>query len=146
MAEQRGFRFVDRCDILSLDGLGLSHYGDCALVLRESMIAHRASVFEENSSIFARRWGYEALPPGYRAVWKNRGRVAVAKLADGIEVSSSEKDFPNLLLRCGAVPGEDHFVEVKEIVLFDTSPSAKTLLLAFEHDLAKASVELRILS
>jgi hypothetical protein len=38
-----------RFGALSLDGLGVSNYGECFIVLRTDMIAHRASVFEENS-------------------------------------------------------------------------------------------------
>jgi len=37
---------------LSLDGTGLSHYGECSMTLRSAMIEHRASVFEENSIVF----------------------------------------------------------------------------------------------
>jgi len=37
---------------LSLDDKGLINWGECSLVLRDDMIAHRATVFEENSILF----------------------------------------------------------------------------------------------
>ena len=37
---------------LSLDGVGLENYGDCSMTLKDSIIAHRATVFDENSVIF----------------------------------------------------------------------------------------------
>lgn len=55
---------------LSLDGAGLSNYGACSIVLRNDMIAHRASVFEENSVLFTERHRVAMkkgkVPHGYR--------------------------------------------------------------------------------
>ena len=36
-----------RFGALSLDGFGISNYGECFIILRTDMIAHRASVFEK---------------------------------------------------------------------------------------------------
>lgn len=62
---------------LSLDGTGLSNYGSCSIVLRNDMIAHRASVFEENSVTFTERHRVAMkkgkVPHGYRAPWADRG-------------------------------------------------------------------------
>lgn len=46
------FRKEIRFAALTLDGAGLPRFGECFLVLRTEMIAHRASVFEENSVLF----------------------------------------------------------------------------------------------
>lgn len=100
---------------LSLNGHGLSHYGDCFLVLKEAMIAHRATVFEENSILFLDRLEIkltEEIPAGYRALWQERGRLAVAKLAGQIGPHTVEADFPALLMSDGDIPEEDRFVEV----------------------------------
>lgn len=81
----------------------------------------------------------------------------MAKLADEIEASSAEDDFPELLLRCGAVPEKDQFVEVhiwgplsvyclESVLLLEMPPWTRTLLLAFASDLARADVKLRISS
>ena len=100
---------------LSLNRRGLSHYGDCYLVLKENMIAHRATVFEENSVVFMHRRQVPItgeLPTGYRAIWQDRGRLAVAKLAASISPNTVTADFPTLLLRDGKKPEDDQFVEV----------------------------------
>ncbi len=102
---------------LSLDGLGLMSYGDCCWVLREEMIAYRASVFEENSVMFMERHGVRIsdaneLPPGHRAPWEERAKLCVAKLADRIDDSTGPGAFPELLLRQGTTSEDDEFVEV----------------------------------
>lgn len=104
---------------LSLDSLGLVAYGDCFWVLRDEMIAHRASVFEENSVTFLARQGIRIqltqapkLPAGYRATWAERSKLCVAKLGGKIGEGTKANDFPKLLLRQGSTPEEDEFVEV----------------------------------
>lgn len=101
---------------LSLDGLGISHYGECTLVLRDEMIAHRASVFEENSGIFMERHNIKIseaheLPLGYRAVWEDRGKLGIAKLAGRLRPETKLEDFPGILQRDGKTSEEDEFVE-----------------------------------
>ncbi len=102
---------------LSLDGLGLMSYGDYAWVLREDMISHRASVFEENSVIFMKRKdvrlaGASELPAGHRATWADRAKLCVAKLAPRIDGNTRPEALPELLLRQGSNPEKDEFVEV----------------------------------
>jgi len=101
---------------LSTDGGWLENYGDVALELAEHMIAHRATVFEENSALFferQRRSGVE--PPvvaGHRARWSDRGKLALAKHAKDLDEASTEGGFSQLLLHCGATSEDDVFVEV----------------------------------
>ena len=100
---------------LSLDSHGLSHYGDCFFVLKENMIAHRATVFEENTVVFMDRIKLPVtahLPAGFRAIWRDRGRLAVVKLADALVPDMTAGDFPSLLISNGAKPEDDQFVEV----------------------------------
>ncbi len=103
---------------LSLDGLGLMSYGEYAWVLRENMIAHRASVFEENSVMFMDRMDIrvadvDQLPKGHRATWQDRSKLCVAKLAAMIDSDTPAEAFPKLLLRQGSNSEEDdEFVEV----------------------------------
>jgi hypothetical protein len=106
-----GSRESIRFAALSLDGRGLPHYGDCSFVLQESMIAHRASVYEENSAVAMKKHAYEP-PPGYRATWEERGKLCVAKLGGGIQAATAPAELPGLLLQPGAAPEEDRFVEV----------------------------------
>jgi hypothetical protein len=96
---------------LSLNSVGVHSYGECSLVLREPLIAHRASVFEENSAVFLRARAYR-LSPGHRAAWAERSKLCVAKLAAEIQETMGSDDFPGVLLRQGAIPEEDHFIEV----------------------------------
>jgi len=102
---------------LTLDGFGLENYGDCSLLLKTPMIAHRASVFVENSVIFMRYHNVQAgndytVPLGYKAPWLSRGSLAVAKLASKITATTTANEFRALLLKSGADTEKDHFVEV----------------------------------
>lgn len=101
---------------LTLDEAGLDHYGDCSVILREECVAHRATVFEENSFVFMEKRNIgrtQAVPPGYRAVWQDRGRLSVAKLANKIDQQTQPGAFAALLLKNGHGTGEkDVFVEV----------------------------------
>lgn len=98
---------------LSLDGIGLRSYGECTFVLREDLIAHRTSVFEDNSAMFLRELKlHDKVPPGHRASWAERSKLCVAKLASRIHAAMTPADFPGLLLEQGATPEDDRFVEV----------------------------------
>lgn len=103
---------------LTLDGAGLPNFGECFLVLRTEMIAHRASAFEENSLLFFSKHfrpginELTRLPRGYRATWGERAKLCVAKLADRIDGGTGHGAYSGLLLRQGSTPDEDDFVEV----------------------------------
>lgn len=102
---------------LSLDGKGLSKFGECSFQLREEMIAHRASVLEENSVTFMERHGVKAsrnpnVPKGFQASWASRTEVCIAKLAARIDSSTSPNEYSGLLLRQGEPSEDDEFVEV----------------------------------
>jgi hypothetical protein len=104
---ERRIRFA----ALSLDGRGIERYGDCSLVVREALIEHRSTVFEDNSAVFLRDRGYR-LPPGRRATWEERSLLCVAKLARSIHTGTTPADFPGLLLHQGATAEDDRFIEV----------------------------------
>ncbi|MEN3325218.1 MAG: hypothetical protein V7638_25 [Acidobacteriota bacterium] len=102
---------------LSLDGVGLSSFGFCSIELRDDMIGHRASVFNENSVLFMERHGVKVsrkrdLPKGYRAVWGERGKLCTAKLAASIDSTTASNQYSRLLLAQGASPETHKFVEV----------------------------------
>lgn len=108
---QREIRFA----ALSLDSVGLSNYGDCSWVLREEMITHRTSVFEMNTTIFVRDnkiTGADELPKGYRAIWDDRAKLCVTKLAKKINSKTKPNEYQYLLLYQGATSADDDFVEV----------------------------------
>jgi len=106
-----GYKEKIRFAALSLDGLGLPHYGECTLVLREELIAHRASLLEDNSALLMKRLAYN-LPEGWRAAWPDRAVLCVAKLTERLQPGTQEAEFAALLLRPGARPEDDEFVEV----------------------------------
>jgi hypothetical protein len=101
---------------LTLDDLGLFSYGNCAMILRETMIANRATVFEENCVLFCQRRDIgprrPTVPPGYRATWARREDLVVAKLGSRLRVHTQESDLQSILLSSGSDPSKDDFVEV----------------------------------
>jgi len=135
------YRDKIRFAALTLDCQGLPGYGQCFLVLRTDMIAHRASVYEENSvRFFSKRFrpGLDdepRLPRGYRATWGERGKLSVAKLAEKIDASTPPGAYSGILLRPGSASEDDDFVEVHvwgpmtirtlERVIFD-KPTSRT--------------------
>lgn len=101
---------------LTLDDTGLFAYGNCAMILQESKIANRATVFEENCVLFCQRHNIgpaqPTVPPGYRATWARRDDLVVAKLGTRLGASAQESDFPSILISPGSDPSKDDFVEV----------------------------------
>lgn len=110
-----GYSDQIRFATLSLNGKGLIKYGECSLVLRNELIAHRTSVMQENSVIFVNRnkiMSRDELPHGYRASWRDRGKLCVAKSARTITSNTKPKDFQDLILHDGETSAEDDFIEV----------------------------------
>ncbi len=100
---------------LSLNGCGPESYGKCHLTFRTKTIAARASLFEKNTLVFARENSVPATSgpePGFRSNWTTRSRLAVAKLADAVDVSTVPDDYPDILLKQTGSTETDDFVEV----------------------------------
>jgi hypothetical protein len=113
---------------LTIDGAGLSSYGNCTITLKERMIAHRTSCFEGNSALlFDLHHNFNAQ---LRSNWSDRGRLCAAKLGPSIGKLSDE-ELARLLLRIGPTPEEDEFVEAH---IF-----GELTLKAFEHILIDVS-------
>jgi hypothetical protein len=106
-----GYQKQIRFAALSLDGVGLAEFGDCSLVLREDMIAHRATVFEENSASFLERNGYHP-PEGCRATWTERSKLCTSKNAGDLRPGMPDSSFPAVVLRQKKGTEESRFVEV----------------------------------
>src|SRR5258708_40186632 len=97
---------------LTLDGEGLTNYGNCSIVLKEEMIVHRASVFHENSVMFMKHRDIRItdahdLPRGYRAPWNQRHQIGVAKLGGHLQAGTTPTQFPKLLLKPGTPETDD---------------------------------------
>lgn len=85
---------------LSLDGMGVTSYGTCSMVLKDLAIADRSTVFEENSLDFckSRKLGFgNPVPPGYRAVWDQRDLLGCAKLHPRLEEKTDDASFVTVL-------------------------------------------------
>ncbi len=101
---------------LSLKNEGLKSYGNCTVLLDENIIIPRVTVIEENSYNFAERHGINLekveIPKGYRAIWGNKLKLAVAKLHLQIDINCIEEDFCNLVLFSDGNKENDEFMEV----------------------------------
>src|SRR5262249_43274090 len=98
-----------RFGALSLDGKGVPLYGACSLVLKSAKIARRATVFWENTVDFCNRVCPEQtkpIPPGYRATWPHRAKLAAAKGEPLLDSQTTPAHFSRILL------DGDRFVEV----------------------------------
>jgi hypothetical protein len=104
---------------LSPDGRGLASYGTGAVAVRwdvtDAYLGRRASLLEENSYTFFDHHGLGArgavIPLGYRAIWEERAKLAVAKLAARLTAATSEGSLGGLLLHAGATRSDDDFIE-----------------------------------
>jgi len=104
-----------RFALLTPNGMGLNYYGDCSFVLREDMIAHRSSAFEENTMVFMEKHEIQVmavLPTGYRSSWDDRGKLAVAKLYKRLTPGMKEKGVAALLITPKTRQTTDDFIEI----------------------------------
>jgi hypothetical protein len=155
-----GYEKHIRFAALSLDGIGLFNYGECSISLRTDMIAHRASVFEENSVLFMQHRGSglhkgKALPRGYRSLWGERHKLCVAKLYKKINSATLATQYPGILLHQGLKSEDDDFVEVHiwgpmtirtvEQVAFTPSkgPDQDAIIEGLKERLVKAGVKVK---
>lgn len=98
---------------LTLDTNGLPNYGDCSVFYRTDLIAHRASLFEENTTMFRiRRRIVHKIPKGYRSTWSERCKLCIAKLEKAIDTTLTPDKYSSLLMSSGVTGAKDSFVEV----------------------------------
>ncbi len=105
---------------LSLDGTGLTDYGNCHCQIRltsEEEMNTRVNVFRINSYFLKRA---PLIPLGYRACWKDRHLLAVVKLWDRLEIHHQENEFPRILLDDQGDRKDDEFIEVHIYDAFDS--------------------------
>lgn len=145
---------------LSLDGRGPSGYGEASAVLKTDTIKTRATVFEENPFVFVERHKILAgkpLPPGFRATWDRRTRLAAAKLGPRISSQTKPEDFPALLLSTADATDADmievhiygtlHRRNIEAVSITKPKRSAdRALLRDLERRLAETGASLRVLT
>jgi hypothetical protein len=117
-----GYAAEIRYAALSLDGRGLKSFGSYAIKLREVTIIERATLLEDNSYQFI--WKHniqprEDIPPGYKATWRERHKLAVAKLAGQISSGTTEQEHSKILLFSEGDRATDEFIEVHIYGRFD---------------------------
>lgn len=100
---------------LSLYGAGLKSYGPYALKFREIMIADRATLLENNSYTFISKHDIkprQGIPQGYRALWEERHKLAVAKLSGEVSAGTSEAEHSKILMADTGDRATDEFIEI----------------------------------
>ena len=103
---------------LSSNGRGLSSYGPVAVrwEVTPVYLGRRATLLEDNSFTFYDRHSLgqrgATIPPGYRAIWEDRMKLAAAKIAPRLTTATGESRLPGLLLQPGRTRNDDDFIEV----------------------------------
>jgi hypothetical protein len=89
-----------RFGALSLSGQGQAAYGGCSVEFKNSAVAARATAFDSPLFTFVKNHGIgltKAVPPGYRATWEDRSKLAAAKL--GLKAAGvPHSEYADLLL------------------------------------------------
>jgi hypothetical protein len=112
---------------LSLTNFGPQSYGPYALTLKEVAISERATVLENNSFDFVRKHELvpgDSRPPGFVATWRDRSKLAVAKLASYISAETTNDEFESLIMSSTGNRGTDELLEVHVFGTFDINAIA----------------------
>jgi len=109
--------------VLSLTKDGICTYGDAHCRLRSVTIEKRTSFLEVNSYRFIKDHCInpgDTLPIGYRACWKHRNKLVLAKLSNRLSAGQTESDWQALLIQSDNQSREnDDFVEAHIYEGFD---------------------------
>ena len=109
--------------VLSLNDQGLPTYGRVFCRLRNVAIQDRTSFLEENSFTFAKKHDLRLdsiIPEGYRAVWENRGELALAKISGSLTTDQGAAFWQKLLVCSdGKTRANDDFIEAHIYDSFD---------------------------
>lgn len=125
---------------LSINDRWLTNYGDGAIFFRQKMIAHRATLFEENIVLWHKKApAARTIPKGYSATWRERARLAIAKLGERVDAVARTDD---LLLRSGLDTSGDSFIEVHICGTY----SARSVALFIVRRAALSKLERQILA
>ncbi len=99
---------------LAIETESLGSYGDVSCRLRADAVRKRTSFLEENSYTFVRRHQMtpgDPIPPGYRAVWENRHKLALAKLGGQLKPGQRRSELRGLLVQSCGDRSNDEFIE-----------------------------------
>lgn len=133
---------------LSFDERGLSNYGNYFLFWRLDRIEHRTSLLEGNCLTFRRKNGIpldsQDLPPGTRATWPERHKLAAVKCAGQLSADSKPEDYADILLISATNSNDDDFIEAHIWGPLTSQSLAKVLRIAPDPDPIPFDVEDRI--
>jgi hypothetical protein len=144
---------------LSTTGEGVPKYGGCAIVLKDRSIEERSTVFEENTFEFWDRHMQrkaEEPPHGFRAVWKRRADLGVAKLADRVQATMTTADLDTMILAARQGSVTDDFLEVQiygtlhrgsVVAVSGKKPKKaadRALVASLRRDLQKLGIEVKL--
>ncbi len=109
--------------VLSLTEEGLPTYGVVYCRLRSVTIDKRTSFLEKNSYSFVEEHDIKPggnIPDGYRACWKYRHNLVLAKMANHFSTGQTESDWQAILIQSdGKERMNDNFVEAHIFESFD---------------------------
>lgn len=100
---------------LTIDGEGMSYYGDWTVIIRDDAIRARASVFWDNPFTFNKEKKIisgEDPPEGYRAPWEARADLAVAKLGGQLGTDGNGAPLESLFMGPDRTHADCRFIEV----------------------------------
>jgi hypothetical protein len=125
---------------LSLDLIGVKHYGEAHIMLHNKYIQNRTSFLEENPFNLVKKLKLaagEVLPAGYRSSWIDRGKLALCKYHANLNSDENGlDDFQKILLVENDNPdfieahiyGSIHMKCIEAVTLLsDASNTAKVL-------------------
>jgi hypothetical protein len=145
---------------LSLDGRGISAYGNCAVVLKTKFISERTTVFEENPILLCRRLGIvvgDPIPPGYRAPWETRNLLAAAKLFPQFSSKTQPSEYADILLKNGTNTADADYIEAhifgainrytieRVVVLRPKTAHDRVLVKSIERKLSQLGASLEVI-
>ena len=99
---------------ITVDGVGMSYYGEYSIFVSENAIANRTTVFEENPFTFNKRHRVIAgkmAPAGFRAPWQNRAALASAKLGAKLTPGATDADLAELVMARTRGASDCDFIE-----------------------------------
>ena len=140
---------------LSLNGLGVSSYGEAHITFKQNVIQKRTTFFQENPFDLVDRLKMkmrEPLPEGYRSTWEDKHKLAVCKSHSKLSTSTTEpEDFQRSLLDETSkdfieanIYGKIHRRSFQSVTFTGMNGSYSALLSAHRAKLQEFGIEINI--
>jgi hypothetical protein len=142
---------------LSLDSIGVKHYGEAHIKLHNKFIQNRTSFFQENPFNMVTKLKLSAgdvFPEGYRSTWHEKGKLALCKCHASLERDNkSIDDFQKILLVESEnadfieahIYGSIHVKCIEGVTLLDdASKTSKMLFDAYQHTFVEKGIRAEV--